>query len=67
MSIHISNRELSPSSVSNVRPTNKEKIVLLFCEFLEVFIYCILYSRETYPPNLFEKRKKWGQTIFIPK
>ncbi|XP_076087406.1 mitotic spindle assembly checkpoint protein MAD2B-like isoform X2 [Mytilus galloprovincialis] len=37
----------------------------IFCEFLEVAIHCILYTRELYPAGVFEKKRKFNVPVKI--
>uniref|UniRef100_T1ISE2 HORMA domain-containing protein n=1 Tax=Strigamia maritima TaxID=126957 RepID=T1ISE2_STRMM len=37
----------------------------IFIEFLEVAIHSILYKRQLYPQNIFEKRKKYDIPVYI--
>ncbi|XP_076087407.1 mitotic spindle assembly checkpoint protein MAD2B-like isoform X3 [Mytilus galloprovincialis] len=37
----------------------------IFCEFLEVAIHCILYTRELYPAGVFEKKRKFNVPVKV--
>jgi len=52
-----------PKDVISSEPRYSSAVNAL-CEFLETAIYCILSSREVYPKELFEKRRKYGQIIY---
>ena len=39
----------------------------ILCEFLEVAIHLILYTREIYPAEIFEKRKKYNVPVQVGK
>ena len=37
----------------------------VFCEFLEIAVHCILYTRGLYPAGVFEKRKKYNVPVKV--
>lgn len=52
-------RGVAPSS--SIDP---DKFVSIFAEFIECAVHCILKSRKIYPDALFEKRMKYGVSIW---
>jgi len=41
--------------------------VNVICEFLEVATHTVLYMRQIYPPELFEKKRKYNITVYISR
>jgi mitotic spindle assembly checkpoint protein MAD2B len=57
-------RLASSSSSSSSSRIDSERFVSIFTEFIECAVHCILKSRKIYPDVLFEKRMKYGVSIW---
>lgn len=56
----MSDHRTSSSSSSN----DSDKFVSVFIEFIECAVHCVLKARKIYPEGLFEKRMKYGVSIW---
>ncbi|ORX79150.1 DNA-binding protein [Anaeromyces robustus] len=53
--------------MNNNLSKNRNQIIDIFCEFLEVSTHLILYLTEVYPMEFFQKRVKYGTSVVMSR